>query len=363
LCERKPVKETRQSSQLQASNSPILSIVIIIMKLSLVLLLSISAIASATDSTATVEEDTGFWDRFLQSDSSLPPVPTPGPPTPAPPPTGQCTIGINASCVVAGNSNSAGLSCDSPTVGVEPCLQRPEAAYFLFNGGDCSQSDNTQPLKFFCTDENGGPPTNIGDEAYIVVNDAKGKSITYFSGIVKVGDFFPANDGGRTFEADQTIQILSPDQSTVLQNVQYHSSCSSNLELKNRFGASQLVGFYNQLQGNVTCFNTFEFSLMIDVPITIQGDGITLTSLRAETNFAGTIDLTDKVTGENVTPGGSVAVTLSGEVDTSSRRAYTLDFFIEGTQSPSGLTCTGTDSISFDAGNPGGVNSNVRKRN
>jgi len=136
----------------------------------------------------------------------------------------------------------------------------------LFNGGGCEQSDNTQELKFTCEDFAGGPPVNEGDQVYIVVTDIKGESITYFEGTVGVGEIFPLNDGGERFQADMFVMIYSPDQSTLLQMVQYHSSCSSNLELKNRFGASQLVSFTNEVQGLVSCFATFSFALDIAVP-------------------------------------------------------------------------------------------------
>ena len=222
----------------------------------------------------------------------------------------------------------------------------------LFNGGGCELSDNNQGALggFTCADFGPGPPTGLGEEVHILVTDIKGNGITYFDGIVRVGDFYPLNDGGERFEADQFITISTPDQSTVLQEVQYDSSCSQNLELKNRFGANQLVGFFNDVQGNVTCFNTFEFSLDIEVPITVSGDSVTLTSLVAMTNFAGTIDLTDQVAGQTVGPGGQVLVTLSGTIDTSTRREYTLMFSIEGVRNPDGATCSGMNTITFEAG-------------
>jgi hypothetical protein len=92
---------------------------------------------------------------------------------------------------------------------------------------------------------------------------------------------------------------------------------------------------------NVACVvtgNSDSTGLACD--ITIKGNGITVTSLRAETNFAGTIDLTDRVTGD------TVAVTFP-IVDTVSGGACTMHLLIVGTQSSSGLTCTGTNSMSF----------------
>ena len=276
------------------------------------------------------------------------------PPPPSPTMNPVCPLDVAADCVITDNTASNGLECSSPIVGVEPCLARPTSATMLFNGGNCDQSDNVQELKFTCQDSNGGPPTEFGQEAHILVTDIKGNGIVYFDGIVPVGSFFPLNDGGERFEADQFVTISTPDRSTVLQEVQYHSSCSQNLELKNRFGASQLVGFFNDVQGNVTCFNTFEFSLGIDVPITVTGETVTLTSMIVETNFAGVVDLTPQVAGQVAGAGGSVVVTLSGEIDTSNRREYLLVFNLEGVRED-GTICTGFSQVLFEAGNVPGA--------
>lgn len=226
----------------------------------------------------------------------------------------------------------------------------------LFNGGGCDQSDNTQALQFSCEDFNGGPPVNEGDEVYITVTDIKGLGITYFEGLVAVGDIYELNNNGERFETDQFITISTPDQGTLLQRVQYHSSCSRNLELLNRFGASQLVEFRNDLQGIVSSFTTFSFSLDISIPLTAIGEDIEITSLTAETSFAGTIDLTPQVTNTPpLGPGESIVVTLEGTIDGSSRMTYTIQYNIEGVRLSDGAACIGTDTVSFEAGRVEGV--------
>ena len=221
----------------------------------------------------------------------------------------------------------------------------------LFNGGGCEQSDNTQALQFSCEDFAGGPPVNEGDQVYITVTDIKGLGVTYFQGIVAVGEIYDLNNNGERFQADQFITISTPDQSTLLQRVQYHSSCSRNLELLNRFGASQLVEFRNDLQGVVSSFTTFSFSLDISVPIAATGEDIEITSLTAETSFAGFIDLTPQVANTPpLGPGASIVVTLEGTIDASSRMTYTILYNIEGVRVRDGATCSGTDTVSFEAG-------------
>ena len=222
----------------------------------------------------------------------------------------------------------------------------------LFNGGGCEQSDNTQELKFTCADSNGGPPINEGEQVYIIVTDIKGLGVTYFSGLVAVGETYSLNDEGQRFEADQFITVYTPDQSTVLQSVQYHSSCSSNLELKNRFGASQLVEFINDLQGLVSCFQTVSFAIDVALPITATGsESIELTTMTAMTSFAGLIDLTPQVAGQVIGPDSpSIVVTLEGTINAAERQMYTIAYSVEGVRVSDGALCTGMDMISFVAG-------------
>jgi hypothetical protein len=277
------------------------------------------------------------------------PIPQPNPPV-KPPAPASCVLEVSTTCVIAGSSSSAGKSCDTPSLGIEPCLERPLQITMLYNGGDCSQSDNDQLLKFTCADSNGGPPTAEGATSYIIVTDIRGMGITYFQGTVPIGSQYILGDGVNRVEADMLINIFSTDRTTLLQSVQYHSSCSSTLELKNRFGASQIVQYYNTLQGNVSCFADFSFSADIEVPISAGAGNVTLTSLVANTNFAAQIDLTGQVAGVVVSPGDTVQVNLQGTIDASIRRMYVIMFEILGVKS-SGTVCTGSDTLSFEAGN------------
>lgn len=276
--------------------------------------------------------------------------------SPSTAPTEICVLSVEVDCKLANNNNTRdGESCEEQ-LGVEPCLERPTSATMLYNGGDCSQSDNIQPLKFTCEDRNGGPPTEEGALSYIVVADIKGNGIVYFEGFVRVGEQYILNDNGERFAADQFITIYSSDDTSnpanVLQAVQYHSSCSSNLELKNRFGASQLVGFFNSVQGNVTCFATANFAVQVQIPFDVNGEGVTLTSMTADTNFAGFLNLTDQAAGVFVEPGGTTVVTLEGVIDLTVRRRYSILAELTGVAEPTQSVCTGSDSIEFFAGNP-----------
>jgi hypothetical protein len=262
----------------------------------------------------------------------------------------ECTIGLDLTCNVAEGSVYAGLDCAVPLPPfVEPCRDRPLASTMLYNGGDCGQSDNTQEEdKFMCQDFQGGPPTMDGVESYIVVTDAKGKGITYFEGIVRVGENYGLNNDMKPFEPDQSIMIFSgSDKADLLQAVRYHSSCSQDMELKNRFGASQLVEFLNEEQGNVSCFATLEYGMDIQIPVTMNGNEICLETLTAITNFAGMLDLSDQVRDVCVPPGGTVTVTMEAPIDGTTQQRYSILATITGTEIPSERPCNGTDFISW----------------
>ena len=331
--------------------------------------------AFAAQEATLSKEDEVFWDRILE-DSSVPPPPSASPPVSAPrsppvsrpvsspgsPPvsrpvtspgssTSQCVIELSSECTIAGGDFD-GEDCETTLLGVTLCTERPTGITMLFNGGGCEQSDNTQELKFSCVDENGGPPVNTGEEVYIVVTDIKGLGITYFEGSVAVGETYNLGNEGERFDSDQFITIYTADESTLLQKVQYHSSCSSNLELKNRFGASQLVEFVNDLQGVVSCFQTVSFAIDVALPISATGsESIELSSMMAATSFAGNVDLTNQVEGQVIGPDSpSIVVTLEGTINAAERKTYTIAYDVEGERVSDGEVCNGMSMISFEAG-------------
>ena len=281
--------------------------------------------------------------------TSPPPTP-PGSPPPTPPGSPPpCTIELSTECTIKGGEND-GQACDALAPPVTICLQRPYAATMLFNGGGCEQSDNTQNLKFTCEDFEGGPSTS--EPAYIIVTDIKGLGITYFEGPVEVGELFDLNDNEELFEPDMFISIFTPDQSTLLQKVQFHTSCSRNLELLNRFGASQLVEFINEKQGVVSSFSTVSFAIEVALPITATStESIELTSMTVMASFTETTDLTNQVAGTVIGPDSpSVVVSFEGTINAAEPMTYTIAYNVEGERVSDGALCTGMDMDSFEVG-------------
>jgi len=219
----------------------------------------------------------------------------------------------------------------------------------LYNGGGCDQSFNIQDEgKFTCTDIGNGPPTVDGALSYIVVTDAKDKGITYHSDVVEVGTIYYLSDNGERFEADQLIKIYDESQTNLLQDVQYHSSCSQNLFLKDRFGASQLVEWFNEEQGLISCFANATFDLSVTIPLTIEGDSLTVTSLISITSW-GVFNLTDEVFGQVLQPGDTIEASFTVTLDLTSVQRYELLTEIIGF-TDEGVICRGVSFYFFVAG-------------
>ena len=228
---------------------------------------------------------------------------------------------------------------------------------FLFNGGDCDQSFNVQGDDlFFCSDFNGGPPTERGEKSYIVVTDTKDQGILYYDDWATVGETFTMFDGGENFEANQIITIYGSDDTTnpanILQSIQYHSSCSSNLFLKDRFGATQLVIWVNEDQGTVSCFASQTFDLDITIPIDIVGGPATITSLTVASNIDPFFfNLTDKVAGIEAGAGDTLSVSIAVPIDLTVQQTYNLLVTVFAL-TQLGQTCRATELVSFTAGYP-----------
>jgi len=282
-------------------------------------------------------------DEFLFKVAPLPPLPANPTIAPSKRLPDSCVISLEVDCVFTGDDCFTGLSCSVPYIEpYEPCLTPPESIQMLYHGGGCERSGGgTQSqVAFSCKDFNGGPPLNDGGQSYIRVEN---NGTVFFEGIVAVSDLFEFSTNSSII---QDIIISTPDRSTVLQEIRYHTSCLAK--------PSPLFADYGTLQTTRRTLvdeglgSTFTFAKDIQIPITAFGEDVTLTGLTAKTNFpAGDLDLTDIVIGQIASPGGTVVVTLEGALDTSSRVSYFLEPHIEGTRNEDGELCTGTETISF----------------
>jgi hypothetical protein len=243
-------------------------------------------------------------------------------------------------------------------------MQRAFRMDFRYNGNDCSGGFNLQPTTLYVCEDYGprpGPPPERGAVSYIEAFELGGGEV-YFSGLVEVGSVFSAVAADR-MSANMNITIYDvPAGETnpanivqpqnILQTVIYHSSCSQNLYLKDRFGAVQLVEFENILQGIVTCFVTVDLNFDLNIPIEVTNllGPIELTALQVVTNL-GAVDLTSQVQGQVLGAGSTISIAQAFPIDLTVRQKFTAITIIRGV-TETGQGCFGTDFFEFLAGNP-----------
>ena len=184
--------------------------------------------------------------------------------------------------------------------------------------------------------------------AYIRATNYRNENTIYFEGTVEWdGTFNLTEPNGDRLPADMNFTVYDREGGTLLQRVQYHSSCSQNLFLKDRYGANQLVGFYNPLQGLVDCFVTSNYTFTFGNNGTFPA---VLESLVALTTPFGPFNLTDDVLGQMLMPGESFVVYLPIELDLTVRQRYTVLATITGNFFDNGITCSSSDFLDFVAG-------------
>ena len=249
--------------------------------------------------------------------------------------------------------------CDAIIPIITRCDQRATFMEMLFNGGDCSQSFNIQEAdKFDCTDSaTNGPPGQSGQYWIHVVPRKDPTGDVYFSGPVNVGDVFPMCPGypscsGDRFEADSTVYVFPSDPGADPVNnpnwnqlVNFHTSCSQNLFLKDKYGSTQLVIFFNEEQGLVSCFITATFA----ITLTNEGD-VDAAEIILFTNTVNgnTTDLTDAVQGVEV--GQQIVITTQILIDMTVRQDYIVTTDIIGA-TERGKQCSDSYTFTFTAGN------------
>lgn len=303
------------------------------------------------------------------TEASLPPAsePTdiPAQPTTAPTisPTNACILDIETQCTPPEGFES----CTEIMMENSVCTGRPIQMEFIYNGGDCENSFNSQSNpQFQCEDFKGGPPTDDGNESFIVVSDAKGLGTVYFAGWVQVGNTFELSDGGNEFVDDQNITIYDsnvtgPDK--IIQTIVYHSSCGADsslnqgISLKDKFGAVQLVGFTNEAQGELSCFTSSDFDIQVSVPSNVENQPVTITSMVTQYSITpdgeeGNFNFTSDLGGLEISSASApVTVDLSIDLDLTSRKVYNVFTQISGITS-TGQVCQGSDLYQFAAGQP-----------
>ena len=189
------------------------------------------------------------------------------------------------------------------------CTEPPFLTGFLFRGGDCAFNNFTsQPIQdYTCTDfpQNVGiyggiPSLGSGESAYIVANadpgDAPGGSAgnalpPLFQGIVQEDSLYflfdnrqplPNRTQIRMWPANATVR----DDSILLQDVRFDSSCTNPLYILNVFGAHQVVFF--QMPGQATAIYVATPICRMTIQVFVEARGeqaVTIANARALANF------------------------------------------------------------------------------
>lgn len=153
----------------------------------------------------------------------------------------------------------ATAQCSVPSSADSLCTKRPSVISLRFNGGDCTQSANTQDAsKVFCLGDAGSGPVRIvatnskGDRTYLDVSN------------VAIGDIVEiaaANAGRSELDSQTDVEIFSGG--TLVQDLSFHTSCSQPLALGDKFGSLEVTSFQNPEQGLVQAGAEVKYSYRI----------------------------------------------------------------------------------------------------
>jgi len=244
----------------------------------------------------------------------------------------ECTLDVQIGCTVHSDGTSeqdcASFVVPSPTM--QDCDHTPLTTTMLYIGGSCAQSDNMQFLDFDCRDGSTSPPIQDGEVSYIVVTDAMGKGIVYHEDWVAVGMEYLLDAHGGLLKDGILIEVYESDnRSHLLQKVTYANSlCSSNLEMLTRFGASQLISYYNQEQGIISPFASVSYTVTLHLSVTVPEDAnvhsTSLQRLSLLTSFGGNIILDHLVRGTQALAGIPVTISTPVEIDMTQRQTHSI---------------------------------------
>jgi len=179
----------------------------------------------------------------------------------------DCPISVEASCQIDDDDSD----CADLKREYTACEHQTTEMTLRFNGGDCDQGYNSQPLELFhCVDSSSTPPSmEKASKSYIVVTNVNGLRIVYFSEYVMVGEDFLIVDkevANRLLDVDLNVTVYSSNElssDTLLQTFVFHTSCKRSLFLNDFFGSTQMVGFKNDAQGTVSNFKSASLRFVI----------------------------------------------------------------------------------------------------
>jgi hypothetical protein len=223
----------------------------------------------------------------------------------------------------------------------------------MYNGGGCDQSFNIQPSTLFqCFDLRpplgAGPPPLVGP-VYIEARSSNDGTLN-FAGVVKAGDAYNLTG----VDSDTSILVREDDGTTMgrpMQLINFLTSCDQNLFLRDRFGAQQVAGWINEVQGVVNSDVDVIYSYNIVNTGVVDAELVKLNTTYRPPEPPIMEDLTDLITGEVLEPGKNFTAKIDVTIDLTTRLLYTIFGDVLGKTS-SGEDCSISGESQFYAGTP-----------
>ena len=154
---------------------------------------------------------------------------------------GMAGNGLALDCTAPDPTPSTATACEFSTPAPPHCQGKVEAITFRYVDGDCVIAPNDQEGRATCVVDGAA-----GEPVRIVVSDGGSKIYldTGAPGSVGVGDVLTAtaaSAGETQFASNSLIEIFS-ETGDLLQEVEFHTSCSKPLNLGDRFGSLVVLG-------------------------------------------------------------------------------------------------------------------------
>jgi hypothetical protein len=224
-----------------------------------------------------------FVENFLDKDSPEV-VELPAPPEPSD--SCQITLGPTPSCETEG---------------------KPASLTFIFTGGTCAESANTQGSKFTCTDYAPIAPGQPVEVVYVGKDPGK---FTITPEVVMVGDELVIDTTRADFHSETKLELYQGG--TLVQFLNIHTSCSAPLAVGDVFASLELVAFDGATAGNEVTY-TYEVTnlgdrlsgvTLFDIPLGDIDTGGPFSLATGETRtFQTVVEINETVTNEGIFSG------------------------------------------------------------
>jgi len=205
------------------------------------------------------------------------------------------------------------------------------------------------------------PDLGSGEAAFVRLFRRNRNEDPIFEGLVNEGETYEVNCGERDCPADMRVDTYPPGTSvftedTIWQSVEFHSSCSQPLLCFNTFGGHQIIGWENNDQGAINCFDDVfvRTTVLVVVEAAVlppADDRLVLETLEVRTgnyvtmpgttsgNMNEVINLNDQIRGQSVGVGLPPATaSYPALLDLRNYFEYEARIFSVGT-TPSGFRC------------------------